>query len=166
MTSPRPSSEQAHERMLAQRRSGTRVELELRRALHTLGLRYRLHQRLLPGSTRTVDIVFPSARIAVDVRGCFWHACPEHGTSPRANAKWWSSKLARNRRRDAETVRLLQELGWSVVVVWEHDDPRGAAGKIAEMVRRSNTLAEPATVEDRTRWEPRDSGVAREDSRR
>jgi DNA mismatch endonuclease (patch repair protein) len=135
--------------MLAQRQSETEVELKLRRALHALGLRYRLHQRLIPGSTRTVDVVFPTARVAVDIRGCFWHACPEHGTRPRANADWWSSKLDRNRRRDEEAVRLLEELGWHVVVVWEHDDSREAAGKLQRMVRRRTALSTPTTRQSR-----------------
>jgi len=82
-----------------------------------------------------VDIAFPSARVAVDVRGCYWHGCSIHGTAPKANAEWWRAKLDANRERDADTARRLEEAGWLVVVAWEHDDPVTTAALIAETVR-------------------------------
>lgn len=83
--------------------------------------------------------MFGPARVVVDVRGCWWHACPEHGPTAKNNADWWREKLARNVSRDAETESALRTDGWEVVVVWEHDDPSEAASQIAELVcRRRN----------------------------
>lgn len=122
--------------MQMQRSKDTAPEVRLRRALHRLGLRYRLHVPLLPGVRRTADIVFGPARVVVDVRGCFWHACPEHGGRPTQNAEWWHSKLGRNVQRDEETAALLQAAGWHVMVVWEHEDVDTAADRVATTVRR------------------------------
>jgi DNA mismatch endonuclease (patch repair protein) len=92
---------------------------------------------VLPGSRRTADVVFVSERVVVEVRGCYWHACPEHGTVPKANGEWWAAKLAANADRDEEGERLLREVGWEPVVVWEHevkDDVEGAAARIAAVL--------------------------------
>jgi len=121
--------------MRAQRGLDTAPELHLRRALHRRGLRYRLQVPLLPGLRRKVDIAFGAARVVVEVRGCFWHACPQHATQPKANGEWWLAKLEANRRRDADTEQRLREAGWAVVVVWEHDDMEAAADRIAAIVR-------------------------------
>jgi DNA mismatch endonuclease, patch repair protein len=120
--------------MKRQARADTTVELALRDALSERGGRYELHVAALPGLRRSVDIAIVDARIAVDVRGCFWHSCPEHGTRARANAQWWAEKLERNVQRDADTERRLVEAGWRVLIVWEHDDPEVAADRIAELV--------------------------------
>lgn len=108
----------------------TQPEIELRRALHARGLRYRVHVKPVPGLRRTVDILFPRRRLAVFVDGCFWHRCPEHATYPKTNADWWSEKLARNAQRDADTDQRLAEAGWTVVRVWEHELPADAADRI------------------------------------
>lgn len=124
--------------MVRQRGTDTRPELALRSALHRMGLRFRLHAPVIPGVRRRVDIVFPGARVAVFVDGCYWHGCPVHGTQPKANAEWWQRKLAENRRRDADSNRRLAEEGWEVVRVWEHDDPATTARQIATHVRARN----------------------------
>lgn len=80
-------------------------------------------------------MVFRSARVAVYVDGCFWHRCPEHATSPRANSEWWADKLAANVRRDRDTDARLTEAGWLVIRVWEHEDATEAAARIEEAVR-------------------------------
>ena len=121
--------------MQAQRERDTGPELALRRELHRRGLRYRLHRRVIPGMRRELDIVFAPARVAVDVRGCFWHSCPEHATHPKANAEWWAEKLARNVARDEDTERRLGEAGWHLVVAWEHDDAAALAARIENLVR-------------------------------
>lgn len=82
-----------------------------------------------------MDIVFPSAKVAVFVHGCFWHSCPIHVLAPKNNAEWWADKLDRTKRRDEETERQLSEAGWSVEVVWEHELPSEAAARICEVVR-------------------------------
>ena len=121
--------------MQANRSKDTGPELEIRRALFARGLRYRLHTRAEPAIRNRIDVVFRSAKVAVDVRGCFWHACPEHGTKPKANADRWASKLAKNRERDDTTVEALEGAGWLVIIAWEHDDVDDKADQIAKAVR-------------------------------
>lgn len=117
------------------RQKGTSAELELRRALHALGLRYRLQVPLLSKPRRVADIVFPGPRVAVFVDGCFWHGCPEHATWPKRNADFWREKIGANRARDADTNLRLEALGWRVVRVWTHETPGEAAERIAAIVR-------------------------------
>lgn len=107
--------------------------MRLRRLLHAAGLRYRVHVRV-PGTRRTIDIAFPSALVAVDVRGCFWHACPLHGSAPTANSDWWRSKLQATRTRDEDTLARLRALGWATLVVWEHEASEVAAERVAAVV--------------------------------
>ena len=107
-------------------------EMELRRVLHGGGLRYRLHAASLPGRP---DITFAAGKVAVFVDGCFWHACPVHGTLPRNNRAWWRQKLLANRRRDREKDRQLEALGWLAIHVWEHENMNVAASRIARIVR-------------------------------
>lgn len=133
---PAASSKEALKRMLSTRQRDTAPELELRSELHRLGLRFRTHRSVLPGVRRKVDIVFIRARVAVFVDGCFWHSCPQHGTSAKANAAFWREKLAGNQRRDRDTDSRLKLARWRVVRVWEHEDPRAAARRIAKSVRQ------------------------------
>lgn len=101
------------------RNTDTEPELALRKSLHALGLRFRLHRRLAPGCTP--DVVLPRYHVAVFVDGDFWHGCPQHGrrmfTGP--NADRWIQKLARTRERDERASRTAEQLGWRVVRVWE-----------------------------------------------
>lgn len=113
----------------------TKPEMALRRAVHALGLRYRVSTRPLPKVRRTADLVFTKAKVAVFMDGCFWHGCPEHHTRSAINAAYWADKVQRNRDRDAETDRLLGEAGWTVIRVWEHEDPTEAAARVANEVR-------------------------------
>lgn len=110
-------------------RRDTVPELQLRKALHARGLRFRTHPRI-PGRP---DVVLTRAKIAVFLDGCFWHGCAQHGTLPKNNGEWWREKLeanvARDRRKDAE----LERLGWTVVHVWEHEDASEAAAAIEKL---------------------------------
>lgn len=125
----------------------TAPEMALRRALHRRGLRYRLQRRLVPGTRRTVDIAFIGPKVAVDVRGCWWHGCELHAQKAINNSAWWSAKLARNVARDLETERLLTSAGWHVIIVWEHDPVDQAAALIEDVVRsrRWRNLIVPST---------------------
>jgi DNA mismatch endonuclease (patch repair protein) len=122
--------------MRAQRERDTGIEREIRSRLHARGLRFRVHRRLLAGSRREVDVVFPGARVAVFVDGCFWHGCPQHGTWPRNNAEFWRAKIEGNVARDRDTDARLEAEGWTVVRVWEHEAPAEAAERIAAAVER------------------------------
>ena len=118
-------------RMAATRSRDNPREIAVRSALHQMGLRYRIHRRLIPRSSRTADIVFVRAKVAVFLDGCFWHGCPLHGTSPKTNTEWWREKIAANQARDSDTVRKLEENGWSVVRIWEHVPVEDAVALIA-----------------------------------
>lgn len=117
-------------------RRDTAPELALRRELHRRGLRYRLQVKVPGNNRRTIDVAFTRARVAVFVDGCFWHGCPEHGTSPRANSEWWRWKIQRNQERDADTTRLLDDAGWTVVRLWEHRDAKDSADAVETALRR------------------------------
>lgn len=121
------------QQMARVRSRDTGPETVLRRALWAEGLRYRV-RLALPG---TPDLVFPRARVAVFVDGCFWHGCPSHYTAPEANSEFWEAKLKRNQLRDRRVNRLLAESGWRVVRVWEHEvaaDPRAVVERLRDLV--------------------------------
>ncbi|WP_268244432.1 very short patch repair endonuclease [Nocardioides albus] len=113
----------------------TSPELAVRRLLHAAGLRYRVDYRPEPSLRRTADIVFTKQRVAVFIDGCYWHACPEHRTVARANATYWSEKLARNVARDIDTSTRLKDAGWTVLRFWEHEDPESVAATVVTAVR-------------------------------
>ncbi len=121
--------------MQGNRGRDTKPEMALRRMLHSRGLRYFVNRRPLPGLRRTADLLFPRARVAVFVDGCFWHGCPEHHTVAKANAEYWEEKVRRNRERDADTDAMLRSEGWVVVRLWEHQDAINAANQVEAAVR-------------------------------
>lgn len=130
---PAASSEVVRRRMQRQLRRDRKTELAVRRAVHALGLRYRVDVAPIPGRRRA-DMVFTRAKVAVYVDGCFWHGCPQHATEPKAN-RGWLQNLARNRERDTDTDTLLVAAGWLPLRVWEHEEPAAAAREIADAVR-------------------------------
>ena len=97
---------------------GTKPELAVRRLVHGMGFRYRLHRHDLPGRP---DLVFPGRRKVIFVHGCFWHQHPgcTRAHRPRSNVDYWDPKLRRNQERDARHRQSLAGLGWDVLVVWE-----------------------------------------------
>lgn len=98
--------------------TNTAPEVAVRRYLHAAGLRYRLHDKRLPGRP---DIVLPGHRIAIFVHGCFWHRHPgcRYATTPATNAAFWKDKFAGNARRDKAKTGQLERQGWTVLVIWE-----------------------------------------------
>lgn len=131
---PGASSLLIRDRMRAQRTRDTEAERALRSALFRRGLRFRVNQRVPGLSRKTFDVIFPRARVAVLVDGCFWHGCPLHATWPKANADWWRNKIEENQRRDIATNEALTAAGWTVVRVWEHVDPDVAAERVVAIV--------------------------------
>ncbi|QCQ93270.1 very short patch repair endonuclease [Rhodococcus sp. SGAir0479] len=117
-------------RMRAQRRRDTAPEVALRRELHRRGARFFVDRAPLPGLRRRADLVFPRKHVAVYVDGCFWHSCPQHATAPKNNAQWWADKLAANVVRDRDTDARLVAAGWTVVRIWEHENPAEAADRV------------------------------------
>lgn len=110
--------QQRSRNMAAIRGKNTKPEIIVRRLLHGLGYRYRLHRKDLPGRP---DLAFPSRRTAVFVHGCFWHShtCKYGSVQPATNASFWSDKRAANVARDARQQAALEKAGWSIFVVWE-----------------------------------------------
>lgn len=130
--------------MQSTRRRDTPGELALRAALSARGLRYRVDAPL-PGTRRRADVAFVRVKIAVFVDGCFWHGCPDHGTWPKTNARWWRAKIEGNRRRDRDTDRRLRTAGWTVLRFWAHEDADRAA-KAVIRVLDSGAPARPRRV--------------------
>ena len=121
---------QRSERMSRIRSTDTKPELALRKALHRLGFRFRLHGRGLPGKP---DIVLPKYHTAIFVHGCFWHrhkGCKVAST-PKSNTEFWVEKFERNVRRDAVASEQLEAAGWRVAIAWECElrSPETAAAK-------------------------------------
>jgi DNA mismatch endonuclease (patch repair protein) len=124
--------------MRSQRQRDTKLELEIRRALHAIGFRFRVDYRLFEGLRRRADIAFPGRRVAVFVDGCFWHGCPEHATWPKENADWWRAKLEANQLRDQDTDSRLRKAGWTVIRVWEHEGIDSAVERISTALRQAH----------------------------
>lgn len=129
--------------MAAVRNKDSKAELTLRRALHAVGLRYRLHAKDVPGRP---DIVIRSRRLAVFVDGDMWHGNPEElkrrGRDSLADlfpsrTEWWVAKIERNMARDCEVNETLRRNGWTVIRLWEHDvldDPAAAARQVLRAI--------------------------------
>jgi DNA mismatch endonuclease (patch repair protein) len=130
------SSTETRQVMRGNRSRDTSPEMALRSAVHARGLRYRVCARPVPQLRRTADLVFSGPRIAVFVDGCFWHGCPDHYRPSTRNSSFWIKKLNENRQRDQETDRLLDAAGWTVIRIWEHEQPQEAAKRIERAVLR------------------------------
>ena len=100
------------------RAKDTAPEWTVRRTVHKLGFRYRLHVSSLPGKP---DLVFPRMHKVIFVNGCFWHRhnCAQGKSVPKTNAEYWESKFAENHKRDIRARTRLRRLGWRVLVIWQ-----------------------------------------------
>ena len=129
-------SPEVRSRIMARVKSkGMKPEMAVRRLLHGLGYRYRLHRPDLPGRP---DLAFPSRRKVVFVNGCFWHnhaGCPRVRI-PATNREYWVAKLERNSARDERNLALLAEQGWAAMTVWECElrDMPAAAERMTEFL--------------------------------
>ena len=104
--------------MASVRGANTRPEMVVRRLVHSLGYRFRLHRRQLPG---TPDLVLPRYRCVIFMHGCFWHMhrCKMGKSTPQTNAEFWRKKREKTRIRDRRSIAELRRAGWRVLVVWE-----------------------------------------------
>ncbi len=131
-----PRSPEAQSRIMrAIRSKDTKPELLVRRIVHRMGFRYRLHRKDLPGKP---DLVFNSRRKLIFVHGCFWHShdcpsCPDRG-QPKVNQAYWLPKLQRNRERDKASLEALGALGWDVLVIWDCETQN--LGGLEDRIRR------------------------------
>lgn len=131
--------EQRSERMSRVRSKDTKPELLVRRMIHGMGFRYRLHRRDLPGYP---DLVFPSRGKIIFVHGCFWH---RHGTCkftrwPKSRMEFWKPKLEQNKSRDRANLTALRGMGWKVMVIWECqlEDVERLAAKVKTFLEGEN----------------------------
>lgn len=113
-------SEETRSYIMSQIRSkDTKPELIVRKALFAKGFRYRIHDKRLPGKP---DIVLPKYKTVIFVNGCFWHGhddnCPIY-KPPKSNVEFWQTKIKKNKNRDIKNIKLLKELGWKVITIWE-----------------------------------------------
>lgn len=115
--------------MAAIRSQDTGPEIAVRRIVHRLGYRYRLHVRSLPGSP---DLVFPSRRKVIFVHGCFWHRHPRchRSTSPKTREVFWQTKFTSNVARDVAARQQLKADGWAILVVWECEIKSGLTERL------------------------------------
>ena len=115
--SPPASNYAVHKSMQGNKRANTKPELLVREHLRKAGLTGYRPQWKVPGHP---DLAWPGKRVAIEVRGCFWHRCPHcKPSAPKKNVEYWEAKFARNVERDAENVHKLEEMGWRVHVIWE-----------------------------------------------
>ena len=112
------TKEQRSATMARVRGKDTGPEMRVRRLVHEMGYRYRLHRRNLPG---VPDLAFSSRRKVIFVHGCWWHGhdCPGGRKRPKTNKSYWLPKLERNRTRDAANQAELRARGWDALVLWE-----------------------------------------------
>lgn len=110
--------EQRSRNMAAIKGRDTKPEMRVRSLLHSLGYRYRLHRKDLPGKP---DIVLPKYRTALFVHGCFWHShdCRWGSVIPKTRPEFWTGKRQGTTERDARNIRALEAAGWRVLVIWE-----------------------------------------------
>lgn len=132
---PRSSSAGATTRMLAVRRHGTDCETRIAHEFRRLHVPFSSNGRVLENSQVRPDFVFPDARVAIFIDGCFWHGCPWHGTIPRANRLWWKRKFAQNQQRDARATRRLRVNGWTVRRFWAHEEPNKIAATVLRILK-------------------------------
>jgi DNA mismatch endonuclease, patch repair protein len=132
--------------MRANRKTNSGPERRIRSQLYAAGLRYRIYVSIVVDGQRIKpDIVFVRRKLAVFVDGCFWHACPDHGTMPNHNHDYWSPKLETNVRRDRRVDALLRLAGWRVLRIWEHTSTAEAAQAIGLAANESEAPDECAT---------------------
>jgi DNA mismatch endonuclease (patch repair protein) len=100
------------------RGQNTKPEIIVRKLCHSLGLRFRLHRKDLPGKP---DLVFPKHKVALFVHGCFWHShhCKYGAVRPKSNEEFWNKKRSRTVERDSENQESLHDKGWRVITIWE-----------------------------------------------
>ncbi|MBP0614248.1 very short patch repair endonuclease [Jiella mangrovi] len=112
--------QQRSKRMSRVRGKDTRPEMSIRKLVHGMGYRYRLHRKDLPGSP---DLVFPSRSKVIFVHGCFWHRHPDPDCKlarmPKSKLEFWEPKLSKNRVRDVGNEEKLRNMGWECLVIWE-----------------------------------------------
>jgi DNA mismatch endonuclease (patch repair protein) len=139
------SPEERSKRMSLVRAKDTKPEMLVRRLVHGMGYRYRLHVRNLPGCP---DMVFRSRRKVIFVHGCFWHQhnCAMGDRMPKSKVEFWQKKLEGNKKRDAEVTCRLREEGWSAFIVWEC---QARQSELLQLAKKLKSFLGPVKMFDR-----------------
>ena len=131
------TTKQRRETMRRVKSENTKPEMAIRRLVHRMGYRYRLHRKDLPGKP---DMVFPGKKKIIFIHGCFWHGhnCRAGRNKPRTNTDYWIPKIEKNVKRDKKNFEKLKECGWDVMVVWECEihDLKMTGEKIKDFLSR------------------------------
>ena len=127
---PQASTPGVRHLMQSVRRTGTKPEKHIHEELLRRGLQLSTSARPVAELRLTADMVFLPEKLSVFIDGCFWHGCPDHFKPPLTNSGWWKEKVSETVRRDRRQTATLIDAGWSVVRVWEHEDPSDAADRI------------------------------------
>jgi DNA mismatch endonuclease Vsr len=142
LAEPDPIPDEAsRERMKRQPRKGTKPETVIFEGLASRGLEFERNAKPMECLRREADACHLSTKVAVFIDGCFWHGCPTHSRPTKSNMLWWREKIEKNKARDEETTRLLTDAGWTVVRVWEHEDPTVAVDRIASIIDEHQAAA-------------------------
>jgi DNA mismatch endonuclease (patch repair protein) len=124
--------------MQGNRRVDTMPEVNLRRALHASGLRFRKDLIVRGADAKAkADIVFTRQKVAVFIDGCFWHGCPAHCRMPTRNRDYWEAKIGRNQERDHRVTAALTADGWQVIRIWEHEPIEQAIARVRDALSAS-----------------------------
>ncbi len=121
--------------MSAVKGKNTKPEMVVRKYLHAYGLRYKLHDKNLPGKP---DLVFPKRKTVIFVHGCFWHGhagCKDFRI-PKSRPEWWSSKIGGNITRDERNVDKLKNSGWNVEIIWECELSNNVLNELADKISK------------------------------
>lgn len=134
---PQASTPRVRHLMQAVRQKGTKPEKYIHQELVRRGLQPRTATRPIADMRLTGDFVFPVKRLCVFIDGCFWHGCPDHFKLPITNSAWWAEKVSETVQRDRRQTAKLNDAGWSVVRVWEHENPSKAVDRIVTAIPAS-----------------------------
>ena len=112
------TAEKRSKNMRKIRSKDTKPEMYVRRLIYSMGYRYRLHYKKLPGKP---DLVFIGRKKVIFVHGCFWHrhSCSKGSRVPKSNTEYWISKIGKNKECDLKNQKLLNDLGWDFLIIWE-----------------------------------------------
>lgn len=127
--------------MQANKPANTRPEIRVRKALHALGYRFRIHRKDLPGKP---DVVLPKYKLVIFVHGCYWHQHPGCylASNPKTRQEFWRSKFEANRLRDKRNQLALEERGWHVAVIWECEtfNQEGLSVRLLQIIADSKNI--------------------------
>jgi len=129
-------SRKRSEIMAKVRSTNTTPEIRVRKLLHSMGYRFRLHRSDLPGNP---DIVLPKYKTVIFVHGCFWHGCPtcrRANIRPIANAEYWEKKLNRTLKRDRNNMAVLECMGWHVMLIWECETRKNRLQELRDAIKK------------------------------